>query len=115
MIYYISYPRACKGNNPLLWLTARFGNKTDSFRAVTVRERSKRNAKRGLVDFVARDPDCFNGAGVLDICQRIAAEHDQIRPLALLEGAQILCAKKFRRILGGDRDDLHRGEAGIGH
>src|SRR5882672_2206113 len=109
MIDYISYTRACQGNKPLPLVTARLRNKTDSFRAVTVRERSKRNAKRGLVDFVARDPDCFNGAGVLDICQRIAAEHDQIRPLALLEGAQILCAKKFRRILGGDRDDLRGG------
>jgi len=35
------------------------------------------------------------GAGVLNVVERIRAEHEKIGPLAFIQRAQILCAEEF--------------------
>src|SRR6266581_722577 len=72
-------------------------------------------ADRRSIRLIPRNIHRLDLAAVLQIGERIAAEHDQIGPLAALERAEIARAEKFRAAFGCRRDDLHRREAGCGH
>src|SRR5881296_530862 len=64
---------------------------------------------------VSGDPHGFYGTGVLDILERTRPQHDQVRPLALLQCTEVLGPEKLGRILRGDRNDLLGRETGFGH
>src|SRR3954452_15122836 len=69
-----------------------------------------------LLEFLAAEIDRLDAAHVRDVVERITAEHQQIRGLALGERAEILVDTEHLRFVPGKcLGDLHVDQAGVAH